>query len=118
MKPIIHCKNSQKRYGGKWEDYLEIHNFLDSSKMTISDLRHRALLHNSFGPFLVEKVFGPAITNSDGKIISTRDIAEDHIVEDMGYIPTVENWLSEMQVRPWMKGGKQRRKITNYEIVD
>lgn len=118
MKPIIHSKNSARKHGGKWEDYMEIHNFIDSSKISIADIRHRSLLHNTFGCFLVEKVFGAAITNSDGKIISTREIAEEHVVEDMGYIPTVENWLESMPILPWMKGGKRKYNSHNFEIID
>ncbi len=118
MKPIIHAKNSARKHGGKWEDYIEIHNFLDSSKVSIADLRHRALLHNTFGCFLVERVFGIAITNSDGKTISTREIAEEHVVEDMGYIPTVENWFESMPILPWMKGGKRKYNSSKFEIID
>ncbi len=117
MKPIIHAKNSANKHGGTWEDYIEIHNFIDSSKVSLGDLRHRALLHNTFGCFLVEKVFGLTITNSDGKRISTREIAENHVVEDMGFIPTVENWLESMPILPWMKGGKTK-KASNFQIVD
>jgi hypothetical protein len=78
MKPHLHARNSVKKYGGEWEDYIEIHDFLDSTKSHFPDMRHRAILHNSFGCFLAEKLFGHLITNSEGKEISVRDIAEDH----------------------------------------
>ena len=29
-------------------------------------------------------------------------VAEDHIVEDIGYIPTVEDWLKLLPRLPWM----------------
>lgn len=58
MKPYIHAKNSARRFGGVVEDYIEIHNFMDSSKSMISDNRHRSLLHHSFGIFVLEKTFG------------------------------------------------------------
>jgi hypothetical protein len=67
MKPHLHARNSVKKYGGEWEDYIEIHDFLDSTKS-----------HFPFGCFLAEKLFGHLITNSEGKEISVRDIAEDH----------------------------------------
>lgn len=107
MKPFIHAKNSAKKYGGEPEDYLEIHNFLDSSKITLADIRHRALLHNTFGIFMVEKAFGSTITNSKGKKVSTRDLAEDHVIEDLGFIPTVEQWLKEIPLQDWMTGMKK-----------
>ena len=89
-KPFIHAQNSASKYGGKPEDYLDIHNFMDSSKAHIPDARHRALFHNSFGCFIVEQVFGITRINSDGNTYSTRDVAEQHIIEDLGTIPTVQ----------------------------
>lgn len=70
------------------------------------DVRHRALLHNSFGIFLVEKVFGHYITNSDGKDVPVREIAERHIIEDLGFIPTPQDWLKCISLKaiPWAGG--------------
>ena len=42
-KPYVHAVSSAKKFGGIWEDYIDIHEFLDSSKAVMSDLRHRAL---------------------------------------------------------------------------
>jgi hypothetical protein len=58
MKPYLHAKISAQKWGGKPEDYQPIHDFIDSSKEHHADVRHRALLHNSWGCFLVEKLFG------------------------------------------------------------
>lgn len=103
-KPFIHAKSSARKYGGKYEDYIDIHDFIDSSKASLADVRHRALLHSSFGCFVVEQVFGAVRTNSDGKEYSTRDVAEDHCMEDLGFIPSVETWLRNMRIEPWMGG--------------
>lgn len=108
MKPYIHAKNSVRRYGGNEGDYLPIHDFFDSTKSAWADVRHRAILHSSFGIFLVEKVFGTTLTNSDGKVISVRDVAEDHVVEDCGSIPTIEKWLANLPLEDWMTGKGQR----------
>jgi hypothetical protein len=120
MKPYIHAKNSVKKYGGKPEDYMAIHDFFDSSKIAYAGIQHRAILHNTFGIFLVEKVFGSTITNSDGKVVSVRDIAEDHVVQDLGFIPTVEDWVSQIQLTDWMIGGHRKDAATKreYTIVD
>jgi hypothetical protein len=107
MKPHIHARNSARKHGGKPEDYQTIHDFIDSSKAHVPDVRHRALLHSSFGCYLVEKVFGTLLTNSDGKQVSTRDIAEEHIQEDLGFIPTVQDYLQHMTLAPWMSGTKR-----------
>lgn len=102
MKPYIHAKASARRYGGVPEDYLPIHDFMDSTKAAMPDVRHRAVLHTAFGCFLVEKVFGTVCKNSAEKEYSPRDIAEDHCIEDMGKIPTMEDFLKLMPIQEWM----------------
>lgn len=104
MKPLIHARSSANKYGGTWQDYMDNHDFMDSSKATIADVRHRAIFHSAFGCFVVEKVFGSVRTNSDGKQYSTRDIAEDHIMQDLGFIPSVDQWLRNMSIQKWMGG--------------
>jgi uncharacterized protein DUF6915 len=107
-KPYIHSLSSAKKFGGKPEDYIEIHNLMDSSKGAIADNRHRALTHNSwFLSVILEKIFGVTITNQDGKVISTRDIGEQHILEDFRgkFIPTAQDYLQEMEFKNWMQNG-------------
>ena len=104
MKGFKHANGSVKRWGGRREDYLPIHDFIDSSKMAMPDMRHRAALHNAFGCFVVERVFGHTIINSDGKEVSTRDIAEAHVIEDMGFLPSLEDWLDELPLSKWHGG--------------
>lgn len=116
MKPYIHAKNSVIKYGGIISDYIEIHNFIDSSKAVVPDMRHRAIFHSAFGCFIVEKVFGVTIINSDKQEVSTRDIAEDHILEDLGKIPTLQDWLSEMEFKDWMLSPENRKKIAKEAI--
>ena len=108
-KPWIHAESSAKRFGGKPEDYLPIHNLMDSSKSTIADSRHRALTHNSwFVGFILEQIFGTVITNSDGRTISVRDIGEQHVLEDYGnrFIPSAQDFLQEIEFQEWMLSGK------------
>ena len=47
-KPHIHALSSVRSFGGLEEDYLPIHEFLDSSKAIVADNRHRAFTHNSW----------------------------------------------------------------------
>lgn len=112
MKPYLHAQNSVRSFGGKVEDYLEIHDFLDSSKAHFPDMRHRALLHSSFGIYLTEQLFGHAITNSDNRLVQVRDIAERHVIEDMGRIPTVQDYLEGMPMYDWLGGVKRRPQKT------
>jgi hypothetical protein len=78
---------------------------MDSTKAATANFYHRAILHSSFGIFLCEQLFGTTITNSDGKKISVRDIAEDHVKEDcQGRIPTIDDWLKDLPPKDWMVG--------------
>jgi len=109
MKPYVHAKNSVKRYGGVVEDYLHIHDWFDSTKSAYADFAHRAILHNTFGIYLAEQLFGTTLTNSEGKVVSVRDIGEDHVKEDTGgRIPTIQDWLRKLEPEPWMLGMGQR----------
>lgn len=106
MHPVKHAESSVKIFGGKKEDYLPVHNFLDAPKETFCDFRHRALRHHSQGIFEAERVFGITIKNSDGKEIPVRYIAEQHIKEDCdGFVPTVSDWFRNMRPEPWMSKG-------------
>lgn len=110
MKPIVHARLSAKKFGGLPEDYLKIHDWMDSTKACLPDIRHRAILHSSFGCFVAEQVFGTTITNSENKAVCVRDIAEQHVIEDIGFIPTIERWLAKLPLEPWMAGGVSRFK--------
>lgn len=104
-KPWIHSVSSSRKFGGKPEDYIEIHNFMDASKGVIADNRHRALTHNSwFLSVVLERVFGVTFQNSAGKTISVRDIGEQHVYEDLGCIPSGQDYLAELEYKSWMEG--------------
>lgn len=104
MKPFLHGRIHAKKYGGVPDDYADIDDFIDSSKTAFPDIRHRAILHSCFGCHLVEVVFGRTRFNSAGIEYSPRDVAEDHIIQDLGFIPTVEKYLNNMEIQPWMSG--------------
>lgn len=117
MKPFIHAKNSVKRYGGKIEDYLPIHDWFDSTKAAYANFGHRAILHNTFGIYLAEQLFGTTIINSDGKAISVRDIGEDHVKEDCaGKIPTLQDWLGKLEPEPWMLGRGMKKYVESINM--
>jgi hypothetical protein len=107
-KPWIHAQSSARKYGGKPEDYLDIHAFMDSSKGAIGDNRHRSLTHTTwFIMTVLPRVFGETFTNSEGRVVSTRDIGEQHCLEDFGgkFIPTAQDYLQEMSYLDWMQNG-------------
>jgi hypothetical protein len=85
--PLHHAISSVKKFGGTIDDYLPIHNWFDETKAHYPDMRHRSLRHHSEGIFWCEKEFGVYITNSDGKMVPTRAVGEQHILEDIGLYP-------------------------------
>lgn len=116
---LFHAESSATRFGGIAEDFLPIHKFLDQSKLYIPDWRHRCLLHNNFGIALCEQFFGDFYARpSDGIKVCTRTVAEQHVIEDLRCIPTVEIMLHEMPIRPWMRGftSDQVRRMQNLAI--
>jgi cysteinyl-tRNA synthetase len=104
----IHSKSSARRYGGEPEDYINIHIKMDCSKAYVSDNRHRALTHTNFWIHEVMiPIFGYTITNSVGRVVSVKDICEEHVLEDFGmrFIPTAQDYLENMEFQDWMQNG-------------
>lgn len=141
-KPFIHAQIQSKKFGGIPEDYIEINQFMDSSKAAVSDNRHRIFFHSAFGIFTVEKLFGHdykklqclkekynlsdealaeieqyadhvrtnevnCIKNNNGKLVSVRDVAENHVLVDYAnkFIPTAQDFIEQMNYEPWMQNG-------------
>lgn len=122
-----HSVSSQMKFGGSPEDYQPIHSFLDSSKLFLFHLKHRALLHNLYGIELCEELFGPWVKNSAGSTVAVRDIAAQHLREDLsGRVPTLNDWFADCDdqisplicvpkglnaelksfvMRPWLRSG-------------
>lgn len=101
-----HALSTVRRWGGHPDDYLPIHQWIDASKVAMADHRHRALRHHSLGVFWCEQEFGVTIKNSDDKQVPVRTIAEEHIIEDLGFVPSVEKWLQNLPKEFWMTGKK------------
>jgi hypothetical protein len=100
--PYHHAISSVKKWGGMPEDYLPIHNWFDETKKCFPDFRHRAIRHHSEGIYLCEQIFGITITLSNDNIIPTRWVAEQHVKEDLGRIPTIQDWLVNLKPESWM----------------
>lgn len=111
MNPYYHAKSSMRKWGGSIKNYKDVHDFLDHTKAHVPDMRHRALLHNSWGIFIAERMFGDTIEVTGEytvKQVPTRLIVERHIIEDLGKIPTVQDYLAHMTGAPWMTGKAPR----------
>lgn len=117
--PEIHAKSSVKRWGGTIEDYIAIHELLDSPKETMNNNTSRMLTHNVWFCYkIIPMIFGYNITNSDGRSVDTIDIAMLHVAEDfrMKFVPTVQDYLKHLDVQPWMNNGV--KDIENQEATD
>ena len=100
--PWHHAVRSARLFGGEPDDYIAVHSWFDESKAHLSDLRHRALRHHSEGIFLCERLFGVTLTNSTGKEVPVRLAGEQHVNDDLGWVPTVKDWLQHLDIQPWM----------------
>src|SRR6266852_6630471 len=111
--PLKQAESSARKCGGKAEDYLRVHNWFDESKAFLPDFRHRALRHHAEGIFLAEKLFGNAIVNSDGNQVPVRYVGEQHVKEDLGHIPTAQDWLLQIKPQRWMYGQRLDKETTS-----
>lgn len=101
--PYHHALSSVQKWGGCVEDYQPIHDWFDESKAHVADFRHRALRHHSEGIFMAEKIFGTTITNSNGRVVPVRFIGEQHVKEDLGWIPSMQDWFKCIKAERWMR---------------
>ncbi|MFC6938287.1 DUF6915 family protein [Actinomadura yumaensis] len=92
MNSWRHAHSSAHKWGGTPEDYIEIHEFIDSSKKIIGDVRHRSLYHHTEGVWLCQRIFGRVLTipktGGGHKQVPVREVAERHIIEDLGWLPS------------------------------
>ncbi len=123
MNSWHHAVSAARKWGGSPQDYLPIEEFIDSSKKGIGDVRHRALYHHTEGTWLCQEIFGKTITvakkNGHGTVeVPVRLVAERHIMEDLGWIPSPADYLKRIvtEQNDWMSGGL-RKEIGNFEQV-
>lgn len=110
MSPYYHALSSAKKFGGKWENYIAIHDWFDETKQYTGDWTHRALRHHSAGVQWAIEKFGNVVLNSNGQCIPVKMIAEMHVEEDCGFVPTPQDYLKCLTKQPedWMLKVKVR----------
>jgi hypothetical protein len=100
MNVYQHTLLSVERRGGKPEDYHAIHALLHSPYELVSDERHR-FLHTWWGiKHIIVPIFGLMRVNSDGRMISTKDICEeDHFYPDFQnkFLPTLADFTEAIE---------------------
>lgn len=100
--PYHHSLSSVKKWGGEFDHFMPLHAWFDQSNEITADFRHRALRHHAEGVFMLETIFGPTITLSTGRVIPTRWLGEQHVREDLGFIPSFADWARAIRPEPWM----------------
>jgi len=110
-KAFRHAERSVARFGGVVDDYLPIHEKMDQSKMSHAEVTHRAVFHSSYGIYLIEDLFGRTLVNADGNTVCVRDVAEQHVLDDLGFIPSLDAWLQLIPVQPWMMGVRTKKVV-------
>ncbi|MGW9170119.1 DUF6915 family protein [Streptomyces decoyicus] len=111
MNSWNHAQSSARKWGGTPEDYLLIHEFIDSSKRIIGDVRHRSIYHHTEGVWLCQRIFGVTLeVQKTHKAIQVpvRLVAEQHILEDLGWLPSPADYIKGMPVEPWMSGAQRK----------
>ncbi len=106
MKPLQHALITAHRYGGRWQDWIAIHDWIDRSKALYPSMQHRMFLHSDFGEWLTVRIRGESIKAEGGTIIPTHTLFQDHQLEDVGRLITLSEWLREANTSYWT----QRRK--------
>ena len=101
--PQVHARSSALKFGKRWEDYIEVHAFLDHSKLHYAKATHRALLHHEFGKKLAVKIFGTGF--GVNRQLSVAQLVDQHFSEDFTrFVPTITKWFegSDTSLRPQM----------------
>lgn len=87
MRPWQHAVSSAGTENRPWDDDLDIHEFLDMTKVCCADRRHRLALHSvDLGAELAARAFPD---RPDARAIAVR-----HVVEDLGRPASVADWVA------------------------
>jgi hypothetical protein len=108
-----HALSSARKWGGTADEYIALHSWFDESKAITADFRHRALRHHAEGIFMAERFFGVTLTISTGRQVPVRLIGEQHVIEDLGFIPSFADWVRCIRPEPWMGRAQPIHKLVD-----
>ncbi len=111
MKPLQHARITAHRYGGEWQDWIRLHDWIDRSKMIFPSMQHRMFLHSDFGEWLTIQIHGEFVEAADSTVVATRELFRDHQVEDVGRVVPLSEWLREIDEEYWKRRRPPPRRL-------
>lgn len=96
-----HSVSSAKAFGGKPDEYDAIHQWMDRSRAGTDRLMHRMLAHHTQGIRDCVEHFGDTITISTGRRVSVQLLARQHVMEDLGFVPTLDHYAELLRCPRW-----------------
>ena len=64
---------------------------------------------------MAETLFGATVTLSTGRVIPVRWVGEQHVREDLGFIPSFADWVKAIRPERWM--GQAARLETEFSTL-
>jgi hypothetical protein len=98
---VYHSISSANAFGGCPSDYYELHRWMDRGRQGTDSLLHRMLAHHTQGIQDAVYLFGDTLENSNGRQVPTSLLAQQHIKEDLGFIPTLDHYLELLRCPRW-----------------
>lgn len=113
MNSWNHAVSAARKWGGEPEHYIAVEEFIDSSKEILGDVRHRSMYHHTAGVWLCQRIFGRTLTvpkaSGHGDVqVPVRLIAERHVIEDLGWLPSPADYIAGMPIAAWMSGSQRK----------
>lgn len=102
---------SAARFGGDPSAYLALHAWFLETRDWSAGPEHLVFRHHAFGIFEAEARFGPVIALGDGKAVPTRVVAERHVQQVLGRVPSVTDFLKRIKGERWMVQATSPRKL-------
>lgn len=82
-------------------DLCTHHGTSPTESKSSTKIRPKSVLTDSVY-IMAETIFGQTLTLSTGRIIPTRWVGEQHVKEDLGFIPSFAEWVKAIRPEPWM----------------
>jgi hypothetical protein len=102
---------SAARFGGDPSAYLALHAWFLETRNWSYGPEHLLFRHHAFGIFEAEARFGPVIASDNGKAVPTRVVAERHVQQVLGRVPSAADFLRRIKGERWMLQATSPRKL-------